>query len=67
MKLELSTEEAEVLERALSVYLEQLEMVLARTEKHELQHSLNRTTLILERIRQRLRTDSTVERPHLPA
>lgn len=67
MKLELSAEEVEVLERALGTYLGELEMVLARTEKHELQTSLHHTNRILEGIHRRLRTDSTGTRPNLPA
>lgn len=67
MKLELSTEEVEALERALGIYLGELEMVLARTEKHELQASLHHTSRLLERIHRRLRTDNTVARPNLPA
>ena len=51
MRLELSTEQAQALKAALDTYAEELDRVLVRTDKAELQHALKREADRLAEVR----------------
>ena len=51
MRLELSTEQAQALKTALDTYAEELDRVLVRTDKAELQHAIKREVDRLAEVR----------------
>jgi hypothetical protein len=64
MELSLSRDEALVLKQALDIYLKEFEFEVARTERSQAVHDLNRSFGLLQVIRERI--DRGLTEPALP-